>query len=74
MDEKLYTVKEVADAFRVSRQAIYDWINRGTLRALRLGDRIRIPESALREFVRPVEPGEQVGEKPGQWAQVPVPA
>jgi len=53
MDEKLYTVKEVADYFRVSRQAVYDWINRGLLRALRLGDRVRIPESALKEFIQP---------------------
>lgn len=68
MDEKLYTVKEVADQFRVSRQAIYDWINRGDLRALRLGDRIRIPESALREFIRPVEPGERIGGESGNWA------
>lgn len=67
MDEKLYTVKEVADHFRVSRQAIYDWINRGALGALRLGDRIRIPESALKAFIRPVEPGEQVGDESGQW-------
>ena len=70
MDEKQYTVKEIAEHFRVSRQAVYDWINRGALGALRLGDRIRIPESALRAFIRSVEPGERIEEEgeSGNWA------
>lgn len=63
MDEKQYTVKEIAEHFRVSRQAIYDWINKGDLRAVRLGDRIRVPESALLAFVRVVEPGERVEDR-----------
>lgn len=58
MDEKQYTVKEVAEHFRVSRQSVYDWINDGKLKAIRVGDRIRIPQSALDEFIRPVQPGE----------------
>lgn len=71
MDEKLHTVKEVADHFRVSRQAVYDWINAGRLRALRIGERVRIPESAVREFVRPIEPGERVEEtESGPWLPV----
>lgn len=68
MNEKLYTAKEVADHFRVSRQAVYDWIAAGKLRALRIGDRVRIPESALQEFVRTIEPGERVEEnESGPW-------
>lgn len=69
MEEKLYTVKEVATHFRVSRQAVYDWITAGRLRALRIGERVRIPESALQEFVRLIEPGERVEEnEPGPWS------
>jgi excisionase family DNA binding protein len=74
MEEKQYTVKEIAEHFRVSRQAIYDWINKGDLGAIRLGDRIRIPESALREFIRVVQPGERVEDRDdkGQiWAAPP---
>ena len=69
MDEKLYTVAEVAKRFRVSSQAVYDWINRGDLRAIRIGTRIRIPESAMREMARPIVPGELSDRenKPGQW-------
>lgn len=65
MDEKLHTVSEVAKYLRVSRQAVYDWINKGALRAVKAGERVRIPESALREFVKQVKPGENT---PGQWA------
>lgn len=73
MDEKLYTVKEVADQFRVSRQAVYDWVYRGDLRAIKIGDRIRIPESALRAFVKAVEPGDRIGET-GNTADLPIAA
>lgn len=58
MDEKQYTVKEISEHFRVSRQAVYEWINDGKLRAIKLGERVRIPESALKAFIRTVEPGE----------------
>lgn len=60
MDEKQYTVKEIAEHFRVSRQAVYDWITSGKLGALRVGERVRIPESALRAFIQVVQPGENV--------------
>lgn len=73
MDEKYFTVKELAERFRVSRQAVYDWINEGKLRAIRVGVRVRIPESALIEFIRPIEPGEHVTEEPpGQWLLAPL--
>jgi excisionase family DNA binding protein len=53
-EQKYLTVKEVAEELRVSRQAVYDWINAGQLRAVRAGDRVRIPREALDEFVKPV--------------------
>jgi excisionase family DNA binding protein len=58
MGEPYYTVKEVAERFKVSRQAVYDWISEGRLRAVKVGNRTRIPQSAIQAFVRPVEPGE----------------
>ena len=57
MDEKQYTVKEISNHFRVSRQAVYEWINDGKLRSIRLGERVRIPESALSAFIQEVKPG-----------------
>lgn len=64
MDEKQYTVKEISEHFRVSRQAVYEWINDGKLRAIKLGERVRIPESALKSFIRAVEPGEHTPDAP----------
>ncbi len=60
MDEKYWTVKEVAAKFRVSRQAVYDWIAEGKLRAVKISERVRIPNSAVEELVRPIEPGESL--------------
>lgn len=60
MSEKVFTVKEVAEHFKVSRQAVYDWITEGRLRAVKIGNRTRIPESAIEAFVRPIEPGEAI--------------
>ncbi len=57
-EERLLTVPEVARRYGVTRAAVYNWINDGKLRAVKVGTLIRIPESAAREFVRPYEPGE----------------
>jgi len=60
MDEKQYTVKEISEHFRVSRQAVYDWIKEGKLKAIRLGERVRVPDSALRSFIQEIKPGEEL--------------
>lgn len=64
MDERQYTVKEISDHFQVSRQAVYDWIKDGKLRAIRLGERVRIPDSALRAFIQEIRPGEPLPDEP----------
>lgn len=56
--EEYFTVQEVADRLKVTRQAVYDWIKEGRLRAVKVGNRTRIPGSAVDEFVRPIAPGE----------------
>ena len=60
MNEPVFTVKEVAEHFKVSRQAIYDWITEGKLKAVKVGNRTRIPESAIEAFVHPIEVGEPI--------------
>ena len=55
-DEKLLTVPDVAKRYGVTRAAVYNWINEGKLRAVKVGTLTRVPESAAREFVRPYEP------------------
>jgi excisionase family DNA binding protein len=61
-NEHYYTPSEVARQFRVTRQAVYNWIGEGKLSAVKLGQAIRIPSSALRSFVQPVRPGEVIEE------------
>lgn len=57
--EHYYTVQEIADRFRVTRQAIYNWIDEGRLRAVKVGRALRIPESAVADFVKPSEAGDR---------------
>jgi excisionase family DNA binding protein len=52
--EKNYTVKQVAELLSISAQAVYQLCTKKLLRHLRLGTgrgTLRIPESALGEFV-----------------------
>jgi excisionase family DNA binding protein len=57
VEEQYYTVQEIAKRLRVTRQAIYNWIDEGRLQAVKVGRSLRIPESALRAFIQPAEPG-----------------
>ena len=57
-------VKEISDHFHVSRQAVYDWIKEGKLRAIRLGERVRVPDSALKAFIQDIKPGEPIPDTP----------
>jgi excisionase family DNA binding protein len=57
MEERYLKVQEVADRLGVTRQAVHNWINEGRLRAVKAGRALRIPESAIMEFLKPVQPG-----------------
>lgn len=53
--EVLYPVSEVADLWRCSREHVYELIRRGRIRTVNLATgraKTRIPESALREYLR----------------------
>lgn len=56
MAEEYLTVDEVAKRLKVTRQAIYNWINDGRLRAVKVGRSTRIPVSAIDAFLRPYAP------------------
>lgn len=51
--EKNYTPLEVAEIMQVSRQTVYNWINRGTLKAFKAGHSVRISESELKKMKNP---------------------
>lgn len=50
--ERLLTVAEVAPQVRLSAQALYAAIRERQFPAVRIGARIRIPETALRDWIK----------------------
>lgn len=53
-DTKLYTLQEVADILRVSRQSVYNYVAAKRLKAYKLaGQReYRVTENDLQEFIK----------------------
>lgn len=52
MAERLLTVDEVAAIMHVSRMTVYRAVRSGELRAKHFGRTIRVPQSALEEYLR----------------------
>lgn len=46
-----YTMREVAEAISASERTVYSLIQRGELRAVRLGRLVRIPHEAIAELL-----------------------
>ena len=63
-EEEYYTPEELAQKFKVTRQAVHQWIRTGKLYAIRLGTSVRIPKSALRAFLRPAVDTEEHPSRP----------
>jgi len=55
----IYTVKEIQNILRVSRQTAYDLCNSGKIKTLRVGSSIRITREAFEEYLK--QSGEQNG-------------
>ena len=49
---KLYTLQEVANILRVSRQTIYNYVTAKRLRAAKIGKEYRVTEEDLQEFIK----------------------
>jgi excisionase family DNA binding protein len=49
--ERLLTAKEVGEVCGLCSQSIYNAVKAGDLRAVRFGRAVRVPESALREWI-----------------------
>ena len=52
MDERYYTVAQIAKLFQVTRAGVYKWMKSGQLKYVIVGSDRRIPASAVKEFVR----------------------
>lgn len=51
-DIKLYTLQEVADILKVTRQTIYNYVTAQKLRATKYGKEYRVTDEDLQEFIR----------------------
>ncbi len=51
-DEKVYTVKEVANQLRVDTKTVRKWIRSGELVAIDIGGEYRVRQAALDDFIR----------------------
>jgi excisionase family DNA binding protein len=52
MMERMYTTRQVAEAWAVNPETVRRLAARGLLRSVRVGSERRYPESAVREYVR----------------------
>ena len=51
-DIKLYTLQEVADVLKVTRQTIYNYVTAQKLKATKYGKEYRVTEEDLQEFIK----------------------
>lgn len=43
----MFTIQEVADMFHVTRKTVYNWINAGRIKVIRIGGVLRIQKSEV---------------------------
>ncbi len=58
MEEEYFTIDDITKRLKVTRKAVYDWMRAGELGYVQVGQRRRIPASALRAFIRKGKPEE----------------
>jgi len=71
IDEHYLRVREYAQRFNLSESAVYKKIERGEIRAIRIGKTVRIPSSEMERYLNPTEVLRQA--RPPQDGQPPQP-
>ena len=52
MEEKIYTVEEIAEKLRVRTYTVRGWLRDGVLKGFKMGGRVwRVKESELQKFI-----------------------
>lgn len=54
-DTKLFTLQEVADFLKVTRQTIYNYKDSGRLKATKIGKEYRVSEKQLQDFLNSMD-------------------
>ncbi len=52
MDDAFYTPEELATMLKVTRQAVYNWIQQGYMESVRIGRTVRIPREEVERLLR----------------------
>ena len=48
-----YTPEQLADLLQISRRTVYLWVRERKLKAIKAGNRVRIPADAISKFLEP---------------------
>ncbi|MDP9314608.1 MAG: helix-turn-helix domain-containing protein [Chloroflexota bacterium] len=51
MADKFYTPDEIAQELKVTPQAVYNWITKGRLEAIKIGRIVRVPGAAYERLL-----------------------
>lgn len=51
-NEKTYTLQEIADILKVTRQTIYNNVYAGNIKAVKIGNNWRVTEATLQEILQ----------------------
>ena len=65
MADVYYTPEELAAMLKVTRQAIYNWIQQGRMEAVRIGRTVRIPSEEVERVLREGRTQRQTGRSSG---------
>lgn len=55
VEQLLYKPNEAADSLRLGRSKIYELLASGAIKSIRVGRAIRVPASALKEYIEKQE-------------------
>jgi len=57
--QTIFTPEEIADKLKVSKRAVYQWLQKGELNAFKAGKLWRVKREALEEFLKTPIPWEE---------------
>ena len=63
MADAFYTPDELAALLKVTRQAIYNWVQQGRMEAVRIGRTVRIPGEEVERLLRDGRSPRQVDQR-----------